>query len=47
MPSYTAPLKDMQFILHDVLNASEQDIPGYEELDRDFTGAVILSLIHI
>jgi acyl-CoA dehydrogenase len=41
MPSYTAPLKDMQFILHDVLNASEQDIPGYEELDRDFTGAVI------
>ncbi len=41
MPSYTAPLKDMQFILHDVLNASEQDIPGYDELDRDFTGAVI------
>jgi acyl-CoA dehydrogenase len=41
MPSYIAPLKDMQFILHDVLNASEQDIPGYAELDRDFTGAVI------
>ena len=41
MPSYHAPLKDMQFILHDVLNASEQDIPGYDELDRDFTGAVI------
>ncbi|MCR9109927.1 acyl-CoA dehydrogenase C-terminal domain-containing protein [Marivita sp. XM-24bin2] len=41
MPSYIAPVKDMQFILHDVLNASEQDIPGYEELDRDFTGAVI------
>ncbi|WP_439122673.1 acyl-CoA dehydrogenase C-terminal domain-containing protein [Marivita sp.] len=41
MPSYTAPLKDMQFILQDVLNASEQDIPGYNELDRDFTGAVI------
>ena len=41
MPSYTAPLKDMQFILHDVLNASEQDIPGYDELDRDFTAAVI------
>jgi acyl-CoA dehydrogenase len=41
MPSYTAPLKDMQFILHDVLNASEQDIPGYDELDREFTGAVI------
>ena len=41
MPSYTAPLKDMQFILHDVLKAAEQDIPGYDELDRDFTGAVI------
>lgn len=41
MPSYIAPLKDMQFILHDVLNASEQDIPGYDELDRDFTAAVI------
>ncbi|GGC15175.1 acyl-CoA dehydrogenase [Marivita lacus] len=41
MPSYTAPLKDMQFVLHDVLNASEQNIPGYDELDRDFTAAVI------
>ncbi|MCL3880929.1 acyl-CoA dehydrogenase C-terminal domain-containing protein [Marivita sp. GX14005] len=41
MPRYTAPLKDMQFILHDVLKASEQDIPGYEELDPAFTGAVI------
>jgi alkylation response protein AidB-like acyl-CoA dehydrogenase len=41
MPSYTAPVKDMQFVLHDVLRASEQAIPGYEELDRDFTGAVL------
>ena len=41
MPSYTAPVKDMQFILHDVLKASEQDIPGYDELDREFTGGVI------
>ena len=41
MPSYTAPLKDMQFVLHDVLKASEQNIPGYDELDRDFTAAVI------
>jgi len=41
MPSYIAPVKDMQFVLHNVLNASEQDIPGYDELDRDFTGAVI------
>ncbi|MFP7672642.1 acyl-CoA dehydrogenase C-terminal domain-containing protein [Marivita sp. S0852] len=41
MPSYTAPVKDMQFILHDVLDVASQDIPGYDELDRDFTGAVI------
>ncbi|HKL70685.1 acyl-CoA dehydrogenase C-terminal domain-containing protein [Salibaculum sp.] len=41
MPIYTAPTKDMQFLLHNVLAVSEQDIPGFEELDRDFTGAVL------
>ncbi|SHF34784.1 acyl-CoA dehydrogenase [Loktanella atrilutea] len=41
MPSYTAPLKDYQFVLHDVLRVSEQDIPGYADLDRDFTAAVL------
>ena len=41
MPSYTPPLKDMQFILHDVLKVSQQDIPGFDELDPDFTGAVL------
>ena len=41
MPTYTPPTKDMQFILHDVLKAPEQDVPGYDELDRDFTGAVL------
>ena len=41
MPSYTAPTRDMQFILHDVLNVSHQDIPGYAELEPDFTSAVL------
>ena len=41
MPSYTAPVKDMQFLLHDVLKISETDIPGYADLDRSFTGAVL------
>jgi alkylation response protein AidB-like acyl-CoA dehydrogenase len=41
MPSYTAPTKDQQFILHNVLNISEMDIPGFADLDRDFTGAVL------
>ncbi|MFM7336586.1 MAG: acyl-CoA dehydrogenase C-terminal domain-containing protein [Tabrizicola sp.] len=40
MPSYTAPVKDMQFLLHDVLKISEADIPGYSDLDRSFTEAV-------
>ncbi|RYG90922.1 acyl-CoA dehydrogenase [Loktanella sp. IMCC34160] len=41
MPSYTAPTKDYQFLLHDLLKVSEQDIPGFEDLDRDFTSAVL------
>ncbi len=41
MPSYIAPVKDMQFILHDVLKASEAAIPGYADLDRDFTQAIL------
>ncbi|WP_171102300.1 acyl-CoA dehydrogenase C-terminal domain-containing protein [Ruegeria sp. HKCCD7255] len=41
MPIYTAPTKDTQFILHDVLNVSQSDIPGYDELEADFTGAVL------
>ncbi|MDF1716354.1 MAG: acyl-CoA dehydrogenase C-terminal domain-containing protein [Antarcticimicrobium sp.] len=41
MPSYTAPTKDMQFILHDVLALSASDIPGYAELEADFTSAIL------
>jgi alkylation response protein AidB-like acyl-CoA dehydrogenase len=41
MPSYTAPTKDLAFILHDVLNVSQSDIPGYDELEPDFTSAVL------
>jgi hypothetical protein len=41
MPIYTAPVKDLQFVLHDVLNISASDIPGYNELDADFTNAVL------
>jgi alkylation response protein AidB-like acyl-CoA dehydrogenase len=40
MPSYAAPVKDMQFLLHDLLKISEADIPGYGDLDRSFTEAV-------
>ncbi|MGR3497137.1 acyl-CoA dehydrogenase C-terminal domain-containing protein [Citreimonas sp.] len=42
MPIYTAPLKDQQFILHDVLRIAEQaDVPGYDELDRETTEAIL------
>jgi len=41
MPRYTAPTKDMQFILHDLLKVSESTIPGYDELEADFTSAVL------
>lgn len=41
MPTYTAPTKDMQFLLHDVLKVSESDTPGYADLDRDFTNAIL------
>ncbi|MEP2030410.1 MAG: acyl-CoA dehydrogenase C-terminal domain-containing protein [Paracoccaceae bacterium] len=41
MPTYTAPTKDLQFVLHDVLQVSQADIPGYNELEPDFTNAVL------
>ncbi len=41
MPSYTAPVKDMQFVLHDLLQITTSDIPGYADLDAGFTAAVL------
>ncbi|MEM9248654.1 MAG: acyl-CoA dehydrogenase C-terminal domain-containing protein [Pseudomonadota bacterium] len=41
MPHYTAPVKDIEFVLHDVLKAEAQQIPGYEDMDRAFTAAVL------
>jgi acyl-CoA dehydrogenase len=41
MPSYTAPIKDMQFVLHDVLGISTAATPGYEEMDPDTTQAIL------
>ncbi len=41
MPSYTAPVKDIQFVLHDLLGVSTSSIQGYDELEADFTGAVL------
>ena len=46
---YKAPIRDMQFVMHELLNFSEhyKNIPIYAENDRDILNNYILSLIHI
>ena len=41
MPSYTAPTKDLQFVLHDLLEISTSEVPGYSDLEADFTAAIL------
>ena len=41
MPSYAAPLRDMQFVLDEVLEVSRSDVPGYAELEPAFTSAIL------
>ncbi|NPD20985.1 acyl-CoA dehydrogenase C-terminal domain-containing protein [Alterinioella nitratireducens] len=41
MPDYTAPTKDMAYVLHDVLKVQDRDIPGYADLEPDFTTAIL------
>ncbi|WP_112321563.1 acyl-CoA dehydrogenase C-terminal domain-containing protein [Oceanibium sediminis] len=41
MPAFDAPLRDIDFVLHNLLKVSESDVPGYDELDRDFTTAIL------
>lgn len=41
MTNYSAPTRDMQFLLHEVLDISRSSVPGYEDLEPDFTSAVL------
>ena len=41
MPRYTPPVRDISFILQDVLDVAESNIPGYEDLDEEFVSAVL------
>ena len=41
MPSYSAPIKDIKFILQSVLKIHHSDIPGYGELDNDYLNAIL------
>ena len=39
--TYIAPVKDMQFLLHQVMGVQGQPIQGYADLDEGFTAAVL------
>jgi alkylation response protein AidB-like acyl-CoA dehydrogenase len=43
MPSYTPPLRDMQFVIHELLGAVDdlRQIPAYADLDADTVNAVL------
>ncbi|MCY4284892.1 MAG: acyl-CoA dehydrogenase C-terminal domain-containing protein [Thiotrichales bacterium] len=43
MPTYQAPLRDMQFVLHELLGAEREfaALPGYEETTRDLIDPVL------
>ena len=41
MPTYTAPVRDMEFVLNDVLKVQSAGIQGYEELEADFISAIL------
>ena len=41
MPIYSAPVKDIKFILQNVIKIHESDIPGYGELDNEYLNAIL------
>ena len=43
MPSYTPPLRDMQFVLHEVLNVTDdlKQMPKHADIDADTIAAVL------
>ncbi len=43
MPSYTPPLRDMQFVMHEVLKVTEdlKSMPRYADVDADTVNAVL------
>ncbi|GAB3383315.1 acyl-CoA dehydrogenase C-terminal domain-containing protein [Spongiibacter taiwanensis] len=43
MPDYKAPLKDMQFVLHEVFNAEQlwREFPALQEVNRELADAIL------
>jgi hypothetical protein len=43
MPTYTPPLRDMQFVLHELLNVTDdaEALPPHADIDADTINAVL------
>ena len=43
MGQYVAPIRDMQFVLHEFLNVTEEfkNLPKYQEIDTDIINQVL------
>ena len=43
MPSYTPPLRDMQFVLHELLKVSDsyKEMPHYADADTETINAIL------
>jgi alkylation response protein AidB-like acyl-CoA dehydrogenase len=41
MPIYNAPTRDLQFVLNEVLEVASSDVPGFSDLEPDFTAAIL------
>ena len=42
MPSYSAPVRDYQFLLHEVLDVSQySNLPGFSDLDKETLDAIL------
>ena len=43
MPSYTPPLRDMQFVLHELLKVSDsyKEMPHYADADAETINAIL------
>ena len=46
MSEYRAPLKDMEFILNNVLEVQNSKIPGYKDLDNEFLVSILKEADH-
>ena len=41
MPSYSAPIEDIKFVLQNVVEIHDSQIPGYSELDNEYLNAIL------